>query len=608
MRSDLLRALDNVRAGGIISSPHVNQDSTEIYVPPGMEHMAKVGPLRKLAVLREAPEGAPLLALGSLENYTGVRPRTQLEVSEISPVVAVQCGEPCQHEPPANIGKPTVEARKLKELTGLSQIAPDILLLAKTDRKQELEALILASDPPVSDMFRPLNEVDTCSGLPGVSGVNRLNLSTAPGYPMTGNKRGLVEDAELEHRPEAIKLTQEQRDEIVRVRGKLRTLERVNFVFKCSHKDEAVTIGKQKVRIFEGSQFAMTFLIRMYFLPIMRVYFMFQLRTGSAVGINAAGAEWHQLAEWLMAYNPDHVIEGDWVHFDTSQAYQEVMTVLSLWIELAIKYGTYSQGDINMMWVLAEELACHYAIFRGDLGMVVGTNASGNGITVFINNEDNVLRNTCSFYALAPKDHTPPRKYLLEGVSPAGIVLAANSRSTFKPLLPHLHGRFYDYARITTYGDDFLMTVHPETLSWFNQYTISAWFATQGKMMTDSSKGPFMRPATPWAEASFLKRGFRMDAETGHYMAPLKLKSIYKPLHIWPKVLTTSRQAHAAQLLDGAIRELFLHGRDVFERRVPDLMRVAETYGCASYVRTSTSYDDLFAEWMAYEPSPFKSC
>lgn len=596
-KSGVKMALEQLRLTGLVSAPIISQNSTSVYVPEGMECFAAISPLSERSVLREAPEGAPLLPMGTLANYAQVRPKSNLAPSPISDLVREQCGMERSHEAPRNIGKATVEVRKLREMEGLSQLAPDILKIAKADMQQEFVTVMLSGE--LERFLTPLNAREACSGIPGSTGVKRLNLSTSAGFPLKGGKKPLVQASPTEESPDAIEPTVEQLCELANVWARMEKLERVNFVFKCSHKDEAVKIGKEKVRVFEGAPFAMVYLTRKLFLPVMRLYFMCQLQTESAVGINAYGKEWDELYEWMACYNPTEVVEGDWQHFDMSESYQEIMTLFSMWMEIVITYGNYTQSEVNVMWVIAEETARHYALYKGDVAEVDGTNASGNGLTVFINNSVNGLRQRCAFYALCPDVVAPVEKFRLEGVTAAGVKFANNPREPFEPFLPQLGGRFADYVRAIFYGDDFLMAVKPDILCWYNQQSIASWFATQGKPMTDANKQPFTTPTIKWGEASFLKRSFRRDDDTGRQMAPLALASIYKPLHMWPRALGVSKEAHAAAVIGGAIRELFQHGRAVFEERVPMLVNVAQIVGCQGYLDCDLSYDVALAEWLA---------
>lgn len=599
-KQGVLDALQQLRQKGLVSAPIVSQGSTDVYVPTGYEAAAAIGELSERSILREAPPGAPLLPMGTLLNYAQVRSKSNMTVSPLSDLVSEQCGMPRMHEAPRNIGKITVEKRKLAELEGMRQLPPDLLLLAKADQQQEIVAVMLSGN--LQGMLQPLSEREALSGIPGSTGVQRVNLSTAAGFPLKGNKRPLVAPDPTLESPEAICLTPEQRNEIQLVEERMARLTRVNFLFKASHKDEAVKIGKDKCRVFEAAPFALTYFTRKLFLPLMRLYALCQAELESAVGINAYGREWSRLSQRMKRFNAKKLLEGDWQHYDSSEAYQEVMTIFSMWIEIVVVYGAYTDREINVMWVVAEEIARHYALFRGDVTQIDGTNASGNGLTVFINNCANGNRKRCAFYALCPPEVQPVECWALEGITPSGVVFAQNARAEFRPLLPQLRGRFSDYVRAIFYGDDFLLAVKDSVLEWFNHLTIAPWFAEQGKIMTDTNKQPFTRPYITWDEASFLKRNFRLDADTGCELAPLDIKSVYKPLHMWPIKLAESKEVHAAEVIGGAINELFQHGRAEYETRVPHLFAVAKQFGCEGYLEEDLSYETALARWNDANP------
>lgn len=583
-------------ATSTVRAPSVEQSTTDVHVTPGYEHMAVVGELNSRSIFREAPVGAPLIPYGTLVNQPQVRAKSRLHTSPISGLVEEICGNVRIHGPPKNIGKATVEATKMKEFAGMSQLDPDILGIAATDLACELHAVITSAH--LQPYLKPLTELEACSGIVGSSTLRRVNLKTAAGWPMTGSKHKLVQPHPTEMQPEAIVLTDEMRLEVEAAEVVLRKLERKNFVFKGSHKDEATKLTKEKVRIFEGAPFILTFLIRKYFLPIMRVYMLAQFQLGCAVGLDATGVEWHQMYEYMSVYNKDVVLEGDWVHYDTSLVYQETMSAFTIWIEAAIAHGSYSEDDIRVMWVLAEEVCRHYAMMKSDIGMVDGWNPSGNGLTTFLNNVCNALRGRASFYGLAPRDVSPTKLHALEGESISGIVFVSNTRSSFAPLQLGLHGRYADYVREMYYGDDFLLVAKTEVLEWFNQEAICAWFAAQGKAMTAADKGPFSSPTTKWRDASFLKRGFRFDSELRHVVAPLSLDSIYKSLHVWPKQLAWSPQVHCAVLIGGILRELVLHGREVYEKHVPPLLEVAEQFGSRTLIDIDADFESARDAWL----------
>lgn len=594
LRADVKEGLDALRDQNAIRGPIVSQPTTQVHTPPGLAPLGKLVTLAYNSTMREAPTGAPFIPYGTLENYVQSRPKSRLGTSPISALVEKVCGEPRQHGPPKNIGKATVAVAKYKEWAEIVQLDPDVLKMASVDLQDELISIVERGS--MACYLKPLTEVEACSGIPQSLSVKRISVNTAAGWPYVGPKTPFLEACPFEGSPDAIRLTPTVRMEVQELEDKMARCERVNFVYKASHKDEPTKIGKEKTRIFEGSPMVLTFLVRKFFLPIMRVYMLAQLQTGCAVGIDATGAQWNDMCRYLMEYNPRDVLEGDWRHYDTSLAYQEMMAVFTIWIELAEKFGNYAQREIAIMWVLAEEVCRHFAMVSGDVCMVDGTNPSGNPLTVFINNACNGLRMRCAFYALAPSRVGIVKCDLGGGTTLAGVPLGA--RRFLRPLRMGLTGRYADFVREMFYGDDFLLAAKPAVLSWFNQETIAEWFAGQGKVMTSPTKGPVVETTTPWWSTSFLKRSVKFDTELGVYVGPLAISSIYKSLHVWPVKLPWAPPVHCAEIMGGVIRELFLHGRQAFDTRVPALLRVAEEFGARPYMDSDITYDKALTEWV----------
>lgn len=586
-REEVLHALELMRLQACVASPVVVMHDTELATPAGYEKACEVGELSAKSVLRTAPVGAPMVPIGTLVSFNQVRAKSRLGVSPISTLVEELCGEPRLHGPPRTIGRTTVEITKLQELAGLEPIDPKWLKMAAQDMHDELEDVVVGCG--LQRFFRPLTELEMCSGIAGSSSVRRLKLSTAAGFPRTGPKFSLVEPSPTKDLPEAIVLTPAMREEVAELEEKMSRRERVNFVFKGSHKDEPTKLTKEKTRVFEGAPMAMTLLIRKFFYPIMRIYSLAMPWTESAVGINAVGSDWHEMACWMMEYNEKFVLEGDWVHYDMSIANQEMMTLFSIWISIAEKFGTFTPEQINVMWVLAEEISCHYSLFKGDVCMMNGTNPSGNGVTVYINNGVNGLRMRAAFYALAPEHLQPTELWQPLGVAMGGA-------SYLDPTTPMsrdfdqrgiragIVGRFADYVRAIFYGDDFQLAAKDAVCDWFNQKTLAEWFAVQGKVMTAADKSAVVRETTPWEEATFLKRRFRPDPNTMAIMGPLEMTSIYKSLHVWPVATPMSPAAHAADVIMGSLRELFNHGAEEFMARAPPLLEVAKRFGAYEFM------------------------
>lgn len=82
-------------------------------------------------------------------------------------------------------------------------------------------------------------------------------------------------------------------------------------------------------------------------------------------------------------------------------------------------------------------------------------------------------------------------------------------------------------------------------------------------------------------------------------MGPLEMTSIYKSLHVWPVVTPMAPAVHAADVITGALRELFLHGAEQFSARAPPLIEVARRFGALDYMPEGCGdYSVHLAAWL----------
>lgn len=587
-RAEVIMAIEALRASGPVKGPPIEQVSTTLHTPAEFEMQSQLEPLHDGSVLRETSPGVPYIVAGTLTFQRSNHPHSRLRVSPFSSAVELLCEQPRLHGPPVHYGQKGVEARHVREVETYEQLDPDLLVMAQEDYFAEHVAVMDAC-PEVVAQMRPLDNRQTVVGVAGCSSINRIPMSTSAGWPHLGPKRKLMRPDPLPDDPDGMVLdepTQKEMDEVEEIYASGR---RANLAFKLSQKDEPLKAGK-KVRVFKGGSLVLNCIFRKYFLPLFRLYALFPFILESAVGINASGAEWHALAEWLMEYDREKAIVGDWVHYDQSLAYQEMMAICSIWIAVAQYTGNYSDRDISIMWGVAEDIARAWCVIRSDQYQTDGGNPSGNAGTVYFNNGTNALRMRCAFYFLAStmaplerdggRDLPPP----VDITSTGGFLLRAGYRK--KHCISRLYGlkgSFADYVRATFYGDDHVLTVR-SGLEWFNQIDICRWFATQGKTLTDTAKQPISQPYTVWGDVSFLKRLFRFDSELGKFLAPLEIVSIYKPMHVINKVLPFGIEAHYAELIMNAQRELFQHGRVVYNEHAPGLRLLAQEIGCSTYL------------------------
>lgn len=602
-RMEIEAACEVLRANGPVKVPHVDMPTTVPYAPPSLANMCDIGPLYARAELRAALEGTPILPVGTLTNQPTVRPKSVFRVTPYADLVEQTLGIPRKFGPPKNLGKRPVVRKHLEEIAEIHQLDPDVLAYAVRDTLDEHVAMVEAR-PDLRDALRPLTLDESLNGVRGCSSINRINLATSVGWPRTGNKRPYVMEDPTDDDPGHVTLSGEMKDEVAGLLEVYARGERANIVFKGTEKDEVVKLTKEKVRIFKASPMAFNLVTRMFFLPIMRIYASLPLETGSAVGINAYSAEWDRMYTFVKCYNPEAAIVGDWVHFDQSQAYQEIMAVFTIWITLALSLGQYSTDEITIMWGIAEDTARAYVLLHGELYINDGTNPSGGALTVYVNNMVNRLRMCHCWYGCAanapPEERTtgPARAF----TSPLELE-AWGYRDHLKaqPLLPGLYGRFADYVRAMFYGDDLFAAA--QGCVWFNQITMGEWFAGQGKTFTNADKLPHSTETTPWEDVTFLKRAFRWDDGTGRHMAPLAMDSIYKGLYVVRRDLPFGLADYYAEAIVGAWRELYQHGEAVYNERCQALYDLACAIGCTRYLRTGVG-PPAYAFWAEDEGDP----
>lgn len=595
--ADVTAAILAVRARGYDAGPPVSMASTDLFVPDGMERSAEIGELSGRSLLRETQPGTSFIPLGTLVNHVQNKPRTRLTLSPYSAMVTECTHEECTTAPNPTYGRSVNFKRRVDEMGSITQIDPGILLKACEDYRDELRCIIRVI-PNVRALLRPLTESEVLSGVVGCSSINAMNMNTARGFPFSGNKHTIYEWRESWG--EIYRLaTPAFQAELRKAEAILARGERANFVFNSNQKDEAKKIGATKCRVFEACPTPLIVLTRKYFLPVVRIFSMFPLQTESAVGINASGPEWDALAQHLREYSTEKVMAKDWKGFDTSQAYQESKSAMSLLIWIAETYGGGSDGaygptEIAIMWGLAEEICRYIAMFLSDVRMNDGSNSSGNALTVVINNIVHSHRDRAAFYGLwerhlaaNPTAVLPTRRTdaTSQVVAGAGQILQAGYRGALPPLSRGLNGRFADYVRLMCYGDDSLETVRSEVEPFFNQVAYAAWYKEQGKVVTAADKTEVVDHFGTWGDVTFLKRQFRYDEELQRFMAPLEMASIYKPMHVWPKTLVLGPEVQLATLIDNAARELYQHGRQVVEHRAPGLAALATMAGVRGYLQ-----------------------
>lgn len=411
----------------------------------------------------------------------------------------------------------------------------------------------------------PLTDMENVNGIPSCRFIDSINFNTSIGYPLKGPKsRYIIElDPTPEGNPQRM-FTQEIMDDIERVLSHYKRGERAYTIAKACKKDEILPTAKGKCRIFYGNPISLTFLVRRYYLPIIRFLQMNPLVSECAVGINCHGPEWEEFYAHVMTFGEDRIFGGDYSKYDQKLPSQLLLASLRILIDLAEIMG-YSQQDRDIMSAMAGDIVYSLIAYNGDLvGLQSGTHISGNSLTVILNGISGSLNLRAYFYT----------QY--------------DSSIAFRSA-----------AKMMTYGDDNIGSVSEEYPN-FNIKGCAEFLGSYGQKYTmpdkDSELSEYLKPS----DFEFLKRFSVYHSQLGMHVGALVDSSIMKSLHCYlrPKNAPLTPKEACAVNIDGALREWFNHGEEVYEKRRMQMTEVASRAGITHMcTMLDETYQDRVANW-----------
>lgn len=450
---------------------------------------------------------------------------------------------------------------------------PTLLEMAVMDYK---ETLLPVFKNVLWNGAKPLTDHENLNGIPGQKFMDAIKLDTSVGFPLVGPKRKYVTEHEpTPECPNNRELDSFLMDEIKRCETCYANGERAYSIAKACKKDEI--LSKPKCRIFYSNALALTYLIRKYFLPILRVLQMNPLVSECAVGINAHGPEWEEFYTHAMQFGKDRIFGGDYGKYDQKLPSQLIISSLRVLIDCA-RVCQYSEKDLNIMETMVGDIVYAIIAYDGDLiGLTEGTHISGNSLTVVINGICGSLNLRCFFYTQYP-------------------TLDFYSRMKFR-----------EWVAVMTYGDDNIGSVR-RGADKFNIKACSEFLAEYGQEYTMPDKESALSEFLPEDQFEFLKRTSVFHPALNQHVGALVEKSIFKSLHCFmrPKGSPLTEDAAAALNIDTALREWFNHGESVYEKRRSQMFEVAKqtdiTHMCT---RLNTTYDDCVVEWRSKYDSTY---
>ena len=460
-------------------------------------------------------------------------------VSLISPLVLDICGMPNIYNPPKF--KPEwfgwQDCLSAMSLTG-KPFPYRLLKEAVIDYKRALIPIVCNR---LWNDTSPLSDKENISGIAGKKFMDAIKLNTSIGYPLTGVKRKFVTET-VENNEVLREFDDFIMDEIHRCEDLYSQGLRAYPIAKACKKDEV--LSGEKCRIFYGNSIVLTFLIRKYYLPLVRILQMNPLKSECAVGINSHGPEWDEFYKFAVKHGEDRIIGGDYKNYDQRTPSQTIFAALRILIDLA-KECKYSQRDLTIMEAMTADIVYAYIAFNGDLiSLTEGGHISGNSLTVIIN----------------------------------GICGSLNLRMCFFEKYPGKN--FRDYVSLMTYGDDNIGSVSAD-IDGFTISGISAFLARYGQIYTMPDKNSEMTDFLPISQFEFLKRSSEYHPKLGKYVGALKDKSIFKSLHCYlrPRGTEITHEYACAINIDGALREWFNHGESLYEHRRQQMCEIASKAG-----------------------------
>jgi hypothetical protein len=477
----------------------------------------------------------------------------------ISPSIALECGKPNKYMGP-KITPQWEPWQKCLSNVALPATPFSDSLLERCAQDYVAPLCEVAKDPFWSSST-PLSEKENINGIPGVKFIDAMKLSTSVGFPLTGKKSQFIENLdEIGER----RFTETFREHLEACEKDLREGVRLNLPAKACIKMEV--LSKPKARIFYSCPTTLVALTRKYFLPVARLMQMHPALSECAVGLNAHSKEWEELMVHALAKGIERILAGDYSNYDQKLPLQLIIAAMMCMIEIA-SHMTYTADDLAVMRGLVSELAMPLVAFNGDLvEFMSGGWISGTAITVHVN----------------------------------GICGALNQRYVFFSTYPEAKS-FRDHVVLLTYGDDNIGSVDAEHTK-FNIKTMSTVLAEYGQKYTMPDKESAITEFLPLEDVEFLKRKSVFIPEINAQVGALVEDSIFKSLHcrVKDKSSPLGNDEAAAINIDGALREFFNHGRDVYETRRSQLKNVAEHHKIGHLCpRLALDFDDQVSIWFS---------
>lgn len=389
---------------------------------------------------------------------------------------------------------------------------------------------------------RVLTNLEALSGVEDDFYSNPLNRSSSPGFPWIQKRVGRGK-TKWTSDPQGEYLMNEELSRCINDREEL-ALQNTRFptIWIDTLKDERRPLAKVlvgKTRVFAAGPMDFIICARKYFLGFCAHVAANRIDNEIAVGINPYSFDWTHLAKHLQKHGPN-VVAGDFGNFDGTLLLQ-IIDQIGLMINDWYDDGPKNRQIRSILW---KELSNSIHIEEDNLYFWTHGHPSGHPLTAILNSVYNSVVCRIVFIMCARE---------------------ANLTMTMKD--------FRSNVSMISYGDDNVLNISPNVISFFNQNTMSEMFSKIGMEYTDELKNSSVLtvPFRFLDDISFLKRKFRYDSDRKCYTAPLEYGVCMEMIN-WIRGELDPVEACIVNCQTSAM-ELSLHGQDIFEQSVSLIKR-----------------------------------
>nr|QQM16337.1 polyprotein [Moksystermes virus] len=416
----------------------------------------------------------------------------------------------------------------------------------------DVENMILTNCKPVRACVSVLSVQQAIEGIPGIHGMEPLELKTSEGYPWVkmrpktaNDKRWLFEMDYSGPHPVCNGVAKELKSVLdLKEKMRARGVAPATYFTACL-KDSRILKEKcsipGKTRLFEMSPVDLSIAQRQHYLDFYASYMHNRRKCENTIGINVNGEEWSLLAMDLTSFS-EYILGGDYSSYGPRMSIEvlhRVWDIKSKWM-LRNMCDQYDPSELSRLCLIMNTMkyeCLNSLLVVGRYVMrALGGMHSGNVATVILNSMCNSVLVRLAYLGVMRKAKSPHASLTC----------------------------FNKYVRMFSNGDDLIVAVAPEIIEVFNNVSISAFFASHGMKYTNSKKDQLVVPYETIFEVQYLKCAFQPHPlRSGAWLAPLAVESVEDCAQwIWDRDLAPWDATIAN--CEQAVRLAYGHGPDYF--------------------------------------------